>query len=78
MAFATTTDVEVAIAAARAGADVVLRNYGGGDSRQAKTDTDFATGTDLEAERAILAILAEHRPEDARTGEEFGATGAAE
>jgi myo-inositol-1(or 4)-monophosphatase len=74
----TMTDVEVAIAAARAGADVVLRNYGGDHVRQAKTNTDFATGTDVDAERAVLAVLAEHRPDDARTGEEFGTTGAAE
>ena len=74
----TISDVEVAIAAARAGADVVLRSYGSDHVRQAKSATDFTTETDVDAERAILAVLAEHRPDDPRTGEEFGAIGAAE
>ena len=72
----TLTDVEVAIAAAQAGADVVARSYGNDHVRHAKSATDFATGTDVAAEQAILAVLAEHRPDDARTGEELGATGA--
>lgn len=73
----TITDVEVAIAAAQAGADVVLRGFGNDHVRHAKTGTDFATKTDMDAERAIIAVLAEHRPDDAITGEEFGRSGAA-
>lgn len=73
----TMSDVEVAIAAACAGADVVLWGYGSDHVRQVKAATDFATDTDLDAERAILAVLAEHRPDDARTSEEFGKSGAA-
>ncbi|QSF59531.1 inositol monophosphatase family protein [Nocardioides sp. zg-1228] len=71
------TDAEVAIAAARAGADVVARAYGSAHVRFAKTPTDFATDTDLRAEEAIVRVLQEHRPADARTGEESGAGGPA-
>ena len=69
------TDAEVAVAAARAGADVVARDYGSSHERFAKSATDFATRTDLDAEDAVLAVLAEHRPDDARTGEESGVSG---
>jgi myo-inositol-1(or 4)-monophosphatase len=71
------TDAEVAIEAARVGAEVVARRFGGDHVRRAKTATDFATETDVNAELAILAVLREHRPDDARTGEELGASGAA-
>lgn len=73
----TITDVEVAIAAAQAGADVVMQGFGNDHVRHAKTATDFATETDMHAEQAILAVPAEHRPDDACTGEEFGTSGAA-
>jgi myo-inositol-1(or 4)-monophosphatase len=69
------TDVEVAIAAALAGAEVVAAGYGSEHSRLAKTATDFATETDVAAERAIVAVLETHRPGDARTGEESGESG---
>ncbi|MFT4081067.1 MAG: inositol monophosphatase family protein [Nocardioides sp.] len=69
------SDAEVAIAAARAGADVVARSYGGPQMRFAKSATDFATQTDIDAEAAILEVLARHRPDDARTGEESGESG---
>ena len=69
------TDVEVAIAAARAGAEVVARSYGSEHVRFAKTSTDFATETDIAAEEAIVEVLATHRPADARTGEESGDSG---
>jgi myo-inositol-1(or 4)-monophosphatase len=71
------TDVEVAIAAAMAGAEVVARRYGSAHLRFAKSATDFATQTDRDAENAIMSILAEHRPDDARTGEESGSSGTA-
>ena len=71
----TLTDVEVAIAAAQAGADVAARNYGGDHIRLAKSATDFATQTDVDAEAAIIAVLTRHRPADARTGEESGSGG---
>ena len=72
------TDVEVAIAAAQAGADVVAHSYGNDHVRRAKTATDFATETDVAAEQAILAVLSELRPDDAHLGEELGASGAAQ
>lgn len=71
----TLTDVEVAIAAAQAGADVATHSYGNDHVRHAKSATDFATETDVDAERAILAVLSTHRPDDARTGEELGTSG---
>lgn len=68
-------DADVAIAAARAGAEVVARTYGDCHTRFAKSSTDFATQTDIDAEAAILDVLAQHRPSDARVGEEFGNSG---
>ena len=67
------SDVEVALAAVRAGADVVRRSYGRELERFAKSATDFATNVDLESERAILGVIAEARPEDTREGEESAA-----
>jgi len=69
------TDVEVAIAAAVAGAEAVARYYGSAQVRVAKSTSDFATQADLDAENAIMSILAKHRPNDARTGEETGTSG---
>ena len=71
------SDVEVAIAAAEAGAAVVREKFGGQLERYAKSATDFATEADLESERAILAVIQEHRPDDAVIGEEYGASGKA-
>ena len=68
------SDGDVAIAAARAGADVVARTYGASHVRFATSPTDFATQTDVDAEEAIVGVLAEHRPDDARIGEELGST----
>lgn len=69
------SDHEVAIAAAVAGADVVRRDYGTESVRYAKSATDFATQTDLDAETAIMQVIATHRPADLRTGEESGDSG---
>lgn len=69
------TDVEVAVKAAQAGADVVRRAYGSKHVRHVKGPTDFATEADVMAESAILATLTQHRPDDARTGEESGSSG---
>ncbi len=73
--FVELTDVEVAIAAARAGADVVAHDYGSQHVRLAKTRRDFATETDVAAEAAVFEVLKMHRPGDARTGEESGQHG---
>lgn len=69
------TDVDVALAAAQAGAVVVRRDYAVDHVRHAKRGIDFATQTDLDAERAIVAVLRAHRPDDAVRGEELGACG---
>jgi myo-inositol-1(or 4)-monophosphatase len=69
------SDAEVAIGAALAGADVVARAYGDSHVRFAKSATDFATQTDLDAESAMMQVLAEHRPDDSRIGEESGRSG---
>ncbi|MBZ5738683.1 inositol monophosphatase family protein [Nocardioides mangrovi] len=72
----TGSDTEVALAAAAAGAAEVRSRYGGPLTHYAKSDTDFATEADVEAERAILAVIRDARPEDAFLGEESGASGA--
>ncbi len=69
------TDAELAISAALAGAEVVARDYGSAHRKFGKSGTDFTTQTDRDAEDAIMSLLAEHRPDDARTGEETGASG---
>ncbi|MER7441389.1 inositol monophosphatase family protein [Micromonospora avicenniae] len=68
-------DGELAIAAAEAGAAVVRAKYGASLARVDKSGGDFATAADIEAERAIIAVLRDARPDDAVTGEESGRTG---
>lgn len=69
------SDASIAVLAASAGAAVARSLYGTDIGRIEKEGTDFATAADIEAERAIRAVLAEHRPEDAILGEELGAQG---
>jgi myo-inositol-1(or 4)-monophosphatase len=69
------TDRKLVIAAAEAGAAVVRAHYGSPLARFAKEGDDFATVADIEAERAILAILRDARPGDPVLGEETGRTG---
>ncbi|SNY45293.1 inositol monophosphatase family protein [Paractinoplanes atraurantiacus] len=69
------TDGELAIAAARAGARVVLAHFGAEHDRVDKGGGDFATAADLQAERAIIDLLSENRPGDAVLGEETGHSG---
>ncbi|MEU1688968.1 inositol monophosphatase family protein [Micromonospora sp. NPDC005707] len=76
--YAGLDDAEVAIAAARAGADVVRTRYGQRLSRIEKGAGDFATAADVEAEQAILGVLRAARPDDAVLGEEGGQQGAAD
>ncbi|MGW5850289.1 inositol monophosphatase family protein [Streptomyces sp. NPDC055254] len=71
-------DAEVAIAAARAGADVVRSMYGRRLARTDKGAGDFATAADVEAEETILSVIRAARPDDAVLGEEGGQQGAAE
>ncbi|WP_374776701.1 inositol monophosphatase family protein [Streptomyces sp. NBC_01310] len=70
-------DTDVAIAAARAGAEAVRARYGQRLARIDKGAGDFATDADLAAEEAILGVIRAARPEDAVHGEEGGQQGAA-
>jgi myo-inositol-1(or 4)-monophosphatase len=70
------TDVELAIRAAQRGAEVVRSRFGRPLARVAKAADDFATEADLAAERAVVAMLREARPEDGIVGEESGRSGA--
>ncbi|MET7731848.1 inositol monophosphatase family protein [Streptomyces sp. NPDC005402] len=71
-------DAAVAIAGARAGADVVRTMYGQRLQRVDKGAGDFATAADMEAEKAILGVIRAARPDDAVLGEEGGQQGAAD
>ncbi|MHB0970171.1 MAG: inositol monophosphatase family protein [Thermoanaerobaculia bacterium] len=68
-------ELEVAAAAARAGADVLLkywRQLGKADA-DLKARNDWVSNADRESEAAIVAVLREHFPGDAILGEESGA-----
>jgi len=66
----------VAVEAVRAAAAVLVERYraaGGPTDLQTKsTPTDLVSAADLEAERAIRAVLARRRPDDGILGEEEG------
>lgn len=70
-------DAAVAVAGARAGADVVRTLYGRRLHRIDKGDGDFATAADVEAEKTILGVIRAARPDDAVLGEEGGRQGVA-
>ncbi|MFD6433170.1 inositol monophosphatase family protein [Streptomyces venezuelae] len=72
------SDSDVAIIAARAGAEVVRGLYGRRLARIDKGAGDFATEADVAAEEAILAVLRAARPDDTVLGEEGGRRGAAD
>lgn len=67
------SDIEVALAAVLAGAEVVRGMYGTDLAHLEKAPTDFATAADLAAEDAIQRVIAEARPMDGFEGEETGA-----
>ncbi len=66
--------LEVARAAARAAAEVLVSRFGGRQDalRTKSSPTDLVGEGDLEAERTIREVLAGHRPDDAVLGEEGG------
>ncbi|WP_030683037.1 inositol monophosphatase family protein [Streptomyces sp. NRRL B-1347] len=76
--YESSDDAAVAIAGARAGADVVRSVYGQRLNRIDKGAGDFATTADVEAEKAILGVLRAARPDDAVLGEEGGQQGVAD
>jgi hypothetical protein len=76
--YTSSGDAEVAIAGARAGADVVRSMYGQWLPRIDKAAGDFATAADVAAEEVILDVIRAARPGDAVLGEEGGHQGAAD
>lgn len=68
----TSRDLDVALAAARAGSAVLTRMFGTDLAREHKTATDFATAADRAAEQAILDVIRVARPDDGFEGEELG------
>jgi myo-inositol-1(or 4)-monophosphatase len=73
-----TPEARVAIAAAEAGAAVIRGMYGAPVTHYAKSETDFATQADLDAEHAIKATISDVFPDDAFLGEEGGLDGPAD
>ena len=69
-------DLEIAIAAARRGAAVLLEHWQqlGKDDADLKARNDWVSAADRESEEAIVAAITEHRPNDAFLGEESGMT----
>lgn len=68
-------DAEVAVRAASAGASVARARFRTDSARTADRGVDFTTEADIEAEKAIRAVLSEFRAADAIAGEELGSTG---
>lgn len=66
-------DAQVAIKAAEAGAAIVLALSGQDLKHIGKGHNDFATEADIAAEKAILDIILQERPDDVMVGEESGA-----
>lgn len=69
------SDLDVALRAAQAAAEIVRGRYGDQLRRYDKGAADFATEVDIAAEAAIRAVLHAERPGDAIVGEELGGTG---
>jgi myo-inositol-1(or 4)-monophosphatase len=70
-----TSDAEVAVRAARAGAAVARAHYGAAPPRIKDAGVDFTTEADVETELAIRAVLTQLRPGDGIVGEELGSSG---
>lgn len=66
------TDREVAIAAARAGADVIGRTFGRTVIPEMKGSVNPVTEIDRAAERAVLSVIEAVRPDDGILSEERG------
>lgn len=73
-------DIDIAVAAARQGAAVLLRYWEQLDKDDAdlKARNDWVSRADRESEDAIVAAIREHAPGDAFLGEESGRTGSGE
>ncbi|MDP8959560.1 MAG: inositol monophosphatase [Actinomycetota bacterium] len=68
-------DGQLAIQAARAGAEVVRAWMGRLEGADFKGEVDPVTEADRQAEAAILDLIGRHRPGDAILSEEVGSTG---
>lgn len=68
-------ELEVALAAADAAAEVIRACYGTGLEVRRKADRSPVTDADVGAERAIRSVIAEAFPDDAFLGEETGRSG---
>ncbi len=68
-------DLSVAMAAARAGSDVITSAGRGGRSVEFKGEVDPVTETDSASEDAVLGIIRAHRPDDQVLAEESGGAG---
>lgn len=71
-ASASVGDVEIALAAAAAGAARVRASFGGAVVAHSKGGGDFSTQVDVESEEAILAVILAARPDDGIVAEESG------
>jgi myo-inositol-1(or 4)-monophosphatase len=71
------TLLDLAVSAARAGAELAARRRaeGLGEVGTKSTDTDLVTAADRAVERLLIEILLGARPDDRVLGEEGGATG---
>jgi myo-inositol-1(or 4)-monophosphatase len=66
--------LETAVLAARAGGEVLLRHFRGGDlDVRLKAENDYVTRADRESEAAIAALIRDRHPGDHLLGEEGGA-----
>lgn len=67
-------DLDIAVAAARAGGEIVRDGFDQGVTPQYKRQFDPVTATDHASEAVVLSVIAEHRPNDAILAEESGGT----
>lgn len=65
-------DLQVALLAARAGAELLAAAFGGGVVAEFKGRFDPVTVVDRQAEAAVVEVLRRHRPDDAVVAEEAG------
>jgi len=70
-------DIDIAIAAARSGAAILMGYWEqlGKEDADLKSRNDWVSRADRESEDAIVAAIREHRPGDAFLGEESGRSG---
>ena len=67
-------DLDIAVAAARAGGAIVRDGFDQSVTPQYKRRFDPVTETDHSSEAVVLSVIAEHRPDDAILAEESGGT----